>query len=98
MYALGKFYTVEWERRIFKKIGDYLKQHDITIADCFDLIDNDSTIWEQEPLSNLAKKGELMAYEHTGFWQTMDTLRDKRYLEELWESDRAPWKQWSNQH
>lgn len=61
-----------------------------------DLIDNDSTIWEQEPLSNLAKKGELMAYEHTGFWQSMDTLRDKRYLEELWESDRAPWKQWSN--
>ena len=43
MYALGKFYTVEWERRIFKKIGDYLKQHDITIADCFDLIDNDKS-------------------------------------------------------
>jgi len=61
-----------------------------------DLIDNDSTIWEQEPLSNLAKKGELMAYEHGGFWQPMDTLRDKRYLEELWESDRAPWKQWSS--
>jgi len=43
MYALGKFYTVEWERRIFKKIGDYLKRHDITIADCFDLIDNDKS-------------------------------------------------------
>ena len=60
-----------------------------------DFIDGDSTIWEQEPLINFANKGELMAYRHEGFWQPMDTLRDKNYLEELWESDKAPWKLWS---
>ena len=60
-----------------------------------DFIDGDSTVWEQEPLNNFANKGELMAYKHEGFWQPMDTLRDKNYLEELWESDKAPWKLWS---
>ncbi|OKP01935.1 glucose-1-phosphate cytidylyltransferase [Xenorhabdus eapokensis] len=59
-----------------------------------DLIDNDSTTWEQEPLVTLAEQGELMAYEHTGFWQPMDTLRDKHYLEELWIKEQAPWKIW----
>ncbi|GGY62961.1 glucose-1-phosphate cytidylyltransferase [Cellvibrio zantedeschiae] len=59
-----------------------------------DLIDNDATIWEQQPLIKLAESGELMAYEHDGFWQPMDTLRDKIYLEELWSSNSAPWKQW----
>ncbi len=56
---------------------------------------NDQTVWEQEPLTNLARDGQLMAYEHTGFWQPMDTLRDKTYLESLWESGKAPWKCWS---
>jgi glucose-1-phosphate cytidylyltransferase len=60
-----------------------------------DFIDGDSTIWEQEPLNNLANNGELMAYRHEGFWQPMDTLRDKTYLEELWVSCKAPWKLWS---
>ena len=60
-----------------------------------ELIVGDNTIWEQEPLNNLANNGELMAYRHEGFWQPMDTLRDKNYLEELWESRRAPWKLWS---
>lgn len=60
-----------------------------------ELIGGDSTIWEQEPLNYLANNGELMAYRHEGFWQPMDTLRDKIYLEELWESSRAPWKVWS---
>ena len=60
-----------------------------------ELIGGDSTIWEQEPLNYLANNGELMAYRHEGFWQPMDTLRDKIYLEELWESRRAPWKVWS---
>lgn len=55
---------------------------------------NEQTVWEQEPLMNLAAAGELMAYEHHGFWQPMDTLRDKHYLEELWASGRAPWKMW----
>ena len=60
-----------------------------------DLIDGDETIWERQPLEILAERGELKAYLHTGFWQPMDTLRDKNYLEELWESGKAPWKIWS---
>ncbi|MFQ2074765.1 glucose-1-phosphate cytidylyltransferase [Aeromonas veronii] len=59
-----------------------------------DLIDNDATTWEQEPLMALAEQGQLMAYEHGGFWQPMDTLRDKHYLEGLWEKGKAPWKVW----
>ncbi|HEX7639382.1 MAG TPA: glucose-1-phosphate cytidylyltransferase [Burkholderiaceae bacterium] len=59
-----------------------------------DEIEDDASIWEQEPLTNLAEKGELMAWEHDGFWQPMDTLRDKHLLEELWASGRAPWKKW----
>ena len=54
-------------------------------------IEGDHTIWEQEPLINLAKDGELMAYEHHGFWQPMDTLRDKRTLESVWNKGDAPW-------
>jgi glucose-1-phosphate cytidylyltransferase len=57
-------------------------------------IENKETIWEQYPLSQLAEDGELMAYEHHGFWQPMDTLHDKHYLEELWKSKKAPWKVW----
>jgi glucose-1-phosphate cytidylyltransferase len=57
-------------------------------------ISGDGCIWEQEPLNNLAAEGELMAFEHDGFWQPMDTLRDKVYLEELWEQNKAPWKTW----
>ncbi|MDE8601612.1 glucose-1-phosphate cytidylyltransferase [Marinomonas sp. RSW2] len=59
-----------------------------------DLIDGDSSTWEKEPLMTLADRGELMAYEHEGFWQPMDTLRDKHYLEELWDLGKAPWKKW----
>lgn len=59
-----------------------------------ELIGDDSTTWEQEPLSTLAESGELMAYEHSGFWQPMDTLRDKLHLESLWQSGKAPWKVW----
>ena len=60
----------------------------------FDYLIDDSTIFEREPLENLAKAGELVAYKHYGFWQPMDTLRDKNYLEELWQSGKAPWKSW----
>ena len=56
---------------------------------------DDTTVWEQGPLAGLAAQGELMAYEHEGFWLPMDTLRDKHQLEELWASGRAPWKVWS---
>ena len=58
------------------------------------LIKDDKTTWEQEPLMSLAERGELMAFEHTGFWQPMDTLRDKHLLEELWAAEKAPWKKW----
>jgi len=60
----------------------------------FDYLEDDTTIWEQQPLQRLASDGELMAYEHQGFWQPMDTLRDKTYLDELWSSGSAPWKTW----
>ena len=59
-----------------------------------DQIEGDSTLWEHEPLHALAEQGELMAYEHTGFWQPMDTLREKHHLEQLWDGDEAPWKVW----
>jgi glucose-1-phosphate cytidylyltransferase len=59
-----------------------------------DRIENDATTWEQQPLMTLADDGELMAFEHHGFWQPMDTLRDKTHLEELWQSGKAPWKSW----
>lgn len=57
-------------------------------------ITSDDCIWEQEPLIGLAQDGQLMAFEHEGFWQPMDTLRDKVHLEELWQSGKAPWKNW----
>ena len=60
----------------------------------FDYIEGDSTVFEKEPLENLAKNGELMAYHHTGFWKCMDTQRDKMQLEEMWASGNAPWKTW----
>lgn len=59
-----------------------------------DTLSADADVWEQEPLMGLAASGELMAYEHQGFWQPMDTLRDKHLLEELWQSGNAPWKSW----
>lgn len=59
-----------------------------------DYIDDDSTIWEREPIETLAKEGQLSAYKHSGFWKPMDTLRDKNVLEELWQSEEAPWKIW----
>jgi glucose-1-phosphate cytidylyltransferase len=60
----------------------------------FDYIDGDDTQWEKAPLENLARDGQLMAYCHTSFWQCMDTLRDKRLLENLWKSGNVPWKTW----
>lgn len=59
-----------------------------------DLVDGPETIWEAEPLEQLASSGELVAYRHDGFWQPMDTLRDKNHLEDLWEKGVAPWKCW----
>lgn len=59
-----------------------------------DRIEGDSTVWEDEPLQSLAHDGELGAYRHTGFWQPMDTLRDKMLLESIWDTGGAPWKCW----
>jgi glucose-1-phosphate cytidylyltransferase len=58
-------------------------------------LDGDDTVWEREPLQRLAAEGELSSYRHTGFWQPMDTLREKMRLQELWESGAAPWKTWT---
>ena len=61
--------------------------------DCLEYIDSDVS-WEAQPMSELARDGELMAFEHDGFWQPIDTLRDKNLLEELWSSGKAPWRSW----
>lgn len=61
---------------------------------CLDLIESDGTSWEKEPLTTLAESDQLRAYRHQGFWQAMDTLREKNLLEDLWDSGRAPWKIW----
>lgn len=62
--------------------------------DVLDHIEDDSTVWEKEPLEKLSSSGNLKAYKHLGFWQPMDTLKDKKYLETLWNNDKAPWKLW----
>ncbi len=62
--------------------------------ECIGLVDGDSCIWERQPLEKLATTGRLSAFKHTGFWQPMDTLREKQHLEELWASGKAPWKTW----
>jgi glucose-1-phosphate cytidylyltransferase len=62
--------------------------------DVIDYVDGDATIWERDPCERLAHDGQLMGYQHPGFWSCMDTLKEKNYLESLWESGRAPWKIW----
>lgn len=59
-----------------------------------DFIEDDMTVWEQEPLTNITKENELMAFSHDGFWQPMDTIREKKLLEDLWVQKKAPWKLW----
>jgi glucose-1-phosphate cytidylyltransferase len=63
--------------------------------DAIGYIRDDATLWEKEPLENLTREGELMAFVHNGFWHPMDTLRDKEHLDKAWESGRAPWKLWA---
>ena len=62
----------------------------------FDYIEGDSTVFEKEPLQKLAQDGQLMSFYHDGFWQCMDTQREKMKLEKLWETKKAPWKVWEN--
>ncbi len=59
-----------------------------------DLIDNDQTVWEKEPMERLVEMGQLTAHRHEGFWQPMDTLRDRNHLQALWNSGKAPWRKW----
>ena len=98
----GRFGSLEFERgKVFsfeeKPKGDNSWINGgffVLEPEVLDYIDNDSCTWEQNPLKNLAKDGHLAAYHHDGFWQPMDTLRDKNMLERLWTSGRAPWKSW----
>ena len=62
--------------------------------DVLNYIKGDASSWEGEPLTQIAAEGQLAAYEHSGFWRPMDTLRDKTLLEELWDNHKAPWKVW----
>ena len=62
----------------------------------FDYIEGDNTQWEKEPMENLANAGQLMAYRHYGYWQCMDTLKEKLLLEERWRTGKAPWKTWKD--
>ena len=98
----GRFGSLEFERgKVFsfqeKPKGDKSWINGgffVLDPEVINYIDGDNSIWEQTPLKKLAKEGELSAYHHEGFWQPMDTLRDKNTLEELWDSKDAPWKCW----
>ena len=68
----------------------------VLAPDVVDYIEDDNTIWERQPMERLASEGQFNAYFHKGFWQPMDTLRDKNLLEELWDANKAPWKIWSD--
>ena len=75
--------------------GDWINGGFFVISPAaLDHIDSESTLWEQEPLQGLAQSGQLAAFRHDGFWQPMDTLRDKNHLEQLWAAGNAPWKLW----
>ena len=85
------------ERFVEKPVGDggYINGGFFVLnKKVIEYIKEDSTIWEKEPLMTLASEGQLSSYTHNGFWQPMDTLRDKNHLEKLWESGLAPWKVW----
>ena len=88
----GNGYVTNFEEKP-KGIGNWINGgFFVCNKDVFSYIDNDATIFEQESLQNLAKNKELSIYKHTGFWQCMDTPRDKAYLNKLWDEDKVPWK------
>ena len=98
----GRFGTLDFEghqvnafREKSKEDLSYINAGFMVFEPCiFDYIDNDATVLEREPLERVASEGQLMAYRYDGFWQCMDTQRDKQKLDELWESGQAPWRQW----
>jgi glucose-1-phosphate cytidylyltransferase len=104
VYAPGRFgvLTIDREGTVVEKIVEKPQDSENLInggffvlnPDALDYIENDDYLWEKEPLENLSRNKQLAAYVHHGFWQPMDTLREKRNLEDLWVTGRAPWKKW----
>ena len=102
-YPPGRFGALNIEENQIKKFEEKPRGDGALINGGFfvlspkviERIAGDNSTWEQEPLKGLAQDGELMAFKHEGFWQPMDTLRDKIYLEELLEKNKAPWKKWN---
>ena len=98
----GRFGSISIEKNVVKNFIEKPKGDGAMVNAGFfvlspkvlDYLEDDNTVWEKEPLESLALSGNLMAYKHNGFWQPMDTLRDKLSLEKLWSSDDAPWKTW----
>jgi len=102
VYPPGRFGALDIEMSKVKQFKEKPKGDGALISGGFfvlspkvlDRIDDDNCIWEQEPLKGLAADDNLMAFTHEGFWQPMDTLRDKMYLQQLWDECKAPWKTW----
>ncbi|MCU0421872.1 MAG: glucose-1-phosphate cytidylyltransferase [Bacteroidia bacterium] len=98
----GRFGALEIEGNLVNKFLEKPKGDNRWISggffvcepEIFNFLDNDTTIWEREPLENIASEKQLSVYKHDGFWAAMDTLRDKTMLDELWEQNKAPWKIW----
>ena len=98
----GRFGVLDIENSRVKSFREKPQGNDALInggffvlsPDVIDYVDNDESVWERGPLERLAKEGDLAAFQHAGFWQPMDTLRDKMLLEALWAKDEAPWKTW----
>jgi glucose-1-phosphate cytidylyltransferase len=103
-YPPGRFGALEIKNNCVLKFQEKPKGDGVSINGGFFVlspkvikrISDDSTIWEQKPLRGLASDGQLMSYKHKGFWQPMDTLRDKQILETLWKENKAPWKLWKD--
>ncbi|CAN8139486.1 Glucose-1-phosphate cytidylyltransferase [uncultured Thiomicrorhabdus sp.] len=101
-YPPGRFGALDFDGNQIKQFKEKPKGDGAMINGGFfvlspkviERIDNDASVWEQDPLMGLAVDGELMSYKHEGFWQPMDTLRDKNHLEDLWQKGTAPWKSW----
>lgn len=102
VHPAGRFGILDLNGNEVKSFGEKIESNTDWInggfmvlnPDVLEYIDGDDTVFEKGPLEKLSSEGQLMAYKHSGFWQCMDTLRDKNKLEELWDSSNAPWKLW----
>ena len=86
--------VVSFKEKPANEVGEVNGGFFVLNSSVFDYLKDDATVFEQEPLMSMARSGELMAFRHPGFWQPMDTLRDRIYLEDLWVKGEAPWKSW----